>query len=481
MAALAAGLAAAVVSVPLALAALTAARTFGRAAARYRLVGIAFALCAATAPLGYWLARGLAHVAVRAALPLAGIPPASGPLPLVGAALIAGGAAVAAILLLLLARDVVRLRRVKRRAVPLGLGGPRGATVATSADVVTPTAIGYLHPAIVVPAGFRARVDAGEWEAVLAHERAHLARRDDWAKALQSACSRAGWWIPGLWLLGRALDLERELASDERAAGETGPRRYAACLLRLATQRCDDALAPALWGRRSHVAIRVERLMRPRPAGTPVVRAAALGAFTAVACACLALAVVSIPLAPPARPAAQAAGQLARAGAPLVVRDTRTPRDEAHPARRLAKTPSPSPSDAAATAVRPAPRALAAARRPHRAAAHVASPPAPSAVSIARTPRRPAAVSHRARAPQPVPAARIADAAAPSGPTSAPSSQPASHAAGAARAASDDRRAGGAPSPLPGAPAAEAIAPPDPSGGGAGGLIWIPIPWSPPL
>src|SRR5581483_9463019 len=167
----------------------------------------------------------LAHVAVRAALPLAGIPPASGPLPLVGAALIAGGAAVAAILLLLLARDVVRLRRVKRRAVPLGLGGPRGATVATSADVVTPTAIGYLHPAIVVPAGFRARVDAGEWEAVLAHERAHLARRDDWAKALQSACSRAGWWIPGLWLLGRALDLERELASDERAAGETGPRR----------------------------------------------------------------------------------------------------------------------------------------------------------------------------------------------------------------------------------------------------------------
>src|SRR5581483_476597 len=225
VAALAAGLAAAVVSVPLALAALTAARTFGRAAARYRLVGIAFALCAATAPLGYWLARGLAHVAVRAALPLAGIPPASGPLPLVGAALIAGGAAVAAILLLLLARDVVRLRRVKRRAVPLGLGGPRGATVATSADVVTPTAIGYLHPAIVVPAGFRARVDAGEWEAVLAHERAHLARRDDWAKALQSACSRAGWWIPGLWLLGRALDLERELASDERAAGETGPRR----------------------------------------------------------------------------------------------------------------------------------------------------------------------------------------------------------------------------------------------------------------
>ena len=129
---------------------------------------------------------------------------------------------------------------------------------------------------------------------MVAHECAHLARRDDWAKAVQSAVMRACWWLPGLWVLGRALDLERELASDERAAGEAGPRRYAACLLRLATDRGSE-LAPAFGGRRSHVAIRVERLLRPVADGGPLVRAIALGAFTAAAFAVVALAMLAVP------------------------------------------------------------------------------------------------------------------------------------------------------------------------------------------
>jgi hypothetical protein len=208
--------------------------------------------------------------------------------------LIIAAAVVAAVLLLGLARDVVRLRRVKRGAVPLGSVPVRGARIGLSRTVATPTAIGYLHPAVVLPDGFRARVDDREWDAVVAHECAHLARGDDWAKAVQSAILRIGWWIPGLWVLSRALDLERELASDERAACETGPRRYAACLLRLATDRA-DALAPALWARRSHVAIRVERLVQPSPQAGPVVRAAALGTFTAAAFGVVATAMLAVP------------------------------------------------------------------------------------------------------------------------------------------------------------------------------------------
>ncbi|MDB5092532.1 MAG: hypothetical protein JWO85_633 [Candidatus Eremiobacteraeota bacterium] len=207
--------------------------------------------------------------------------------------LVAVGLAVA--LLVELALDVVRLRSIKRSAEPLGTLPIRHARIGTSSTVPTPTAIGYFHPAIVVPAGFRDRVDAGEWEAVLAHECAHLARRDDWAKALQSAVLRACWWLPGLWLLSRSLDLERELASDERAASATGARRYAACLLRLATVGCADEVAPALWGRRSHVAIRVERLLRPMSDPSPILRAIALGGFTATVLAVLVAAVVAVP------------------------------------------------------------------------------------------------------------------------------------------------------------------------------------------
>lgn len=203
-------------------------------------------------------------------------------------------AAVAAALLLQLLFDVVRLRRIKRRAWPVGTVPVRGARIGLSQTVTTPTAIGYLHPAVVVPADFRNRVDDGEWNAVIAHEVAHLARRDDWAKALQSGILRACWWLPGLWLLASALDLERELASDERAAGETGPRRYAACLLRLATDR-GSGLAPAFGGRRAQVAIRVERLLRPPMHATPVARATALGALTAATLAALAFAVIAVP------------------------------------------------------------------------------------------------------------------------------------------------------------------------------------------
>ncbi|HYW54022.1 MAG TPA: M56 family metallopeptidase [Dongiaceae bacterium] len=268
-----------------------AARPFARAADRYHVVAAGFVTAALVGPLA--LAAAVLRPASDGTQPVAAAA-AAGTLTVLALPALAVAALVAAMLLFGLACDVVRLRRMKRQAVPLGSVAVRGARIGLSATVTTPTAIGYLHPAVVLPDGFRARVDEREWDAVVAHECAHLARGDDWAKAIQSAVLRIGWWIPGLWLLSRALDLERELASDERAAAETGPRRYAACLLRLATDRA-DAVAPALWARRSHVAIRVERLIRPTAQGAPVLRAASLGAFTAVAFGVVATAVLTVP------------------------------------------------------------------------------------------------------------------------------------------------------------------------------------------
>jgi hypothetical protein len=253
---------------------------------RYRIHAAAFALTAAVGPLA------LATAALR---PADGARGASDPVVLLALPALVLAAATGVALLIELAFDVVKLRRVKRRAVPLGTVDVRRARIGTSRTVSTPTAIGYVHPAVVLPEGFRLRVDDREWDAVLAHECAHLARGDDWAKAVQSAVSRAAWWVPGLWILGRALDLERELASDELAACETGARRYAACLLRLATDRGGGSLAPAFAGRRSHVAIRVERLLRPAADGGPLRRAIALGCFTATAFAVVAAALVALP------------------------------------------------------------------------------------------------------------------------------------------------------------------------------------------
>jgi Zn-dependent protease with chaperone function len=328
--------------VPLAAGALIAARPFARAADRYRVVAAGFLVAASVWPLA--LAAAALRAAPDAAPAIAAGAAAAGILKLLALPALACAAIVAGALLLDLAGDVIRLRRVKRNAVPFGSVPVRGARIGLSRTVTTPTAIGYLHPAVVLPDGFRARVDEREWDAVVAHECAHLARGDDWAKAVQSVILRAGWWLPGLWVLSRALDLERELASDERAATETGPRRYAACLLRLATDRA-EAVAPGLWGRRSHVAIRVERLVRPVAQGAAVLRAASLGAFTATALGVVAVAMLVVPGTGPRaagsgpQPArAPAAHAAARAATPRVAQRLRPTHAPAH-AQKAASTP----------------------------------------------------------------------------------------------------------------------------------------------
>jgi beta-lactamase regulating signal transducer with metallopeptidase domain len=171
----------------------------------------------------------------------------------------------------------------------------------------------------------------------LAHERAHLARGDDWGKALQSALLRCAWWLPGLWILACALDLERELASDELAASGRDRRRYAACLLRLATDR--RALAPALATRRTQVAIRVERLLRPDRRTVPI--AAALAPVALAASGLAALLAVAVVVPEPARDPARVE-RPAVLGALPVRAPIRNPRFSGRLRRQLAAaTPRP--------------------------------------------------------------------------------------------------------------------------------------------
>ncbi|MFN2460134.1 MAG: M56 family metallopeptidase [Candidatus Velthaea sp.] len=269
----------AVFGLPVFAAAVVLARPFSSAAARYRILAAGFVGAAALSPLAFGAAllrpagaggfstleRALAqHVAVAA---------------------VAVVALVAVALLADLCVDLIRLLRIKARSCvdPAVPRQRRRAPVAASARVRTPTAIGYLHPRIVVPADLRARVSAQEWRAIVAHENAHLERYDDWSKALQAAVVRLCWFAPALWALGARLDLERELASDERAVDGFESRAYAACLVRLAADVRRPPPAPAAWLGRSQVALRVERLLKPTPrASGPFAAGARVAALAAV-------------------------------------------------------------------------------------------------------------------------------------------------------------------------------------------------------
>ena len=108
------------------------------------------------------------------------------------------------------------------------------APVFESSAVVTPMTTGIVSPCVLLPVAWR------EWpddtlRAVLAHENAHIARRDSLMALLSHANRAIFWFHPLAWWLERTLAVTAEQACDEKAARQLGhPRRYAEVLLDMA-------------------------------------------------------------------------------------------------------------------------------------------------------------------------------------------------------------------------------------------------------
>ena len=119
----------------------------------------------------------------------------------------------------------ILLRRVLARAKPV-----RGR-VWESEDVLTPVAVGVIHPVVILPPAWRGW-NVSTRRAVLAHEFAHLRRGDALILALARWAKSVFWFHPlGWWLSGRISDLA-ELSCDavvlERSAD---PAEYSRVLL----------------------------------------------------------------------------------------------------------------------------------------------------------------------------------------------------------------------------------------------------------
>lgn len=82
------------------------------------------------------------------------------------------------------------------------------------ADCV-PGACGLWHACVVVPEGLSAELEPSELEAVLAHELAHVARRDNLAAGIAHAIATVFWFHPLVWWMERRMLEERENAADE--------------------------------------------------------------------------------------------------------------------------------------------------------------------------------------------------------------------------------------------------------------------------
>lgn len=100
-----------------------------------------------------------------------------------------------------------------------------------------PLAFGLFRPMILLPR------DADNWPlarlvAVLAHERAHLARHDSLTQLLAQLVCAVYWPNPVLWLAARAMRHQAEIAADNAVlAAGVRPSDYAAELLQLAGRK----------------------------------------------------------------------------------------------------------------------------------------------------------------------------------------------------------------------------------------------------
>lgn len=129
-----------------------------------------------------------------------------------------------------LVRGLVGLELLRYRATP----DPTEAGVLQSEAVTGPLTWGLLRPVIVLPTGAQAW-PASHRAAALAHERAHIARRDWIVHLCVWSVSALFWFHPLVWWARRELAREAEHAADDATLAQgIRPSDYANLLVSLA-------------------------------------------------------------------------------------------------------------------------------------------------------------------------------------------------------------------------------------------------------
>jgi beta-lactamase regulating signal transducer with metallopeptidase domain len=116
-----------------------------------------------------------------------------------------------------------------------GATGRQPVHLATSEAVASPVTFGIRRHTLLLPKPFLASLSGTDLEALLAHECAHMRRRDFAKNILYEILALPIAYHPILWITNARLSETRELVCDRLAAGAIGGREpYAHALLRLA-------------------------------------------------------------------------------------------------------------------------------------------------------------------------------------------------------------------------------------------------------
>jgi GWxTD domain-containing protein len=151
----------------------------------------------------------------------------------------------------------------------------------------TPVVIGCLRPVILVPIGMLAGMPAGQIEAILIHELAHIRRRDYLANLLQMVVEGFLFYHPAVWWISSVIRAERENCCDDLVVAINGnAHEYATALTALEENRW-AANQAALAANGGLLMKRIRRLLYPKESPRaflmPVLSAGVLAIVTALA------------------------------------------------------------------------------------------------------------------------------------------------------------------------------------------------------
>ena len=193
---------------------------------------------------------------------------------------------------------VQRLRRYRVRPLPAAWqerlvalaarsGVPRPVALLESALVRVPLVVGHVRPVILLPLGAVAGLSPAYLEAILAHELAHVLRRDYLVNLLQTVAEALFFYHPAVWFVAGCVRTERENCCDDTATALVGgdPLRLARALTALAEWSQSAAVPPAprlalaALNRPGALLLRVRRLVQCRPAAPTLAEGLMAGAL----------------------------------------------------------------------------------------------------------------------------------------------------------------------------------------------------------
>lgn len=135
----------------------------------------------------------------------------------------------------------LRLRRQVAASIPIA------SDIRLCDHIESPFILGVFRPVIYLPSD----ISQDALDHVLAHEKAHLARKDHWWKPLGFALLTIHWFNPVMWLAYILLCRDIELACDEKVIRTMNPQQkkaYSTALLGCSVRRPLIAACPLAFG-----------------------------------------------------------------------------------------------------------------------------------------------------------------------------------------------------------------------------------------